>query len=327
VIDRRAFILAAAGGLLAAPLAAQAQTGKVARMGWLALTEVPNAPGRLAFRDGLRELGWIVGQNLVIEVRSAGGKRELLSGLAAELVRLNVDVLLGAATLEAQALMQATKTIPIVFAASSDPVEAGLVVSLGRPGGNVTGLSFAFEEGFSGKWVELLKQAIPKAARVAVLVIPAYPSHGPLLTNARLAARPLSVELNPYEARGRDEYEGAFSKMTKDRTDALIVFPAAIFSTDRWHLVEVVAKHRLPAIYEQRQFTEAGGLLSYGANPLALYHRAAVYVDKILKGAKPGDLPIERPTKYELIINLRTAKALGLTIPPSLLQRADRVIE
>jgi putative tryptophan/tyrosine transport system substrate-binding protein len=327
VIDRRAFILAAAGGLLAAPLAAQAQTGKVARMGWLALTEVPNAPGRLAFRDGLRELGWIVGQNLVIEVRSAGGKRELLSGLAAELVRLNVDVLVGAATLEAQALMQATKTIPIVFAASSDPVEAGLVVSLGRPGGNVTGLSFAFEEGFSGKWVELLKQAIPKASRVAVLVIPAYPSHGPLLTNARLAARPLSVELNPYEARGRDEYEGAFSKMTKDRTDGLIVFPSTIFSTDRWHLVEVVAKHRLPAIYEQRQFTEAGGLLSYGANPLALYHRAAVYVDKILKGAKPGDLPIEQPTKFELVINLKTAKALSLMIPQSLLQRADQVIE
>jgi len=259
-MDRRAFIGTVAGGLLAAPLGIEAQTGKVARMGWLALTEVPNAPGRLAFRDGLRELGWIVGQNLVIEVRSAGGKRELLSGLAAELVRLNVDVLVGAATLEAQALMQATKTIPIVFAASSDPVEAGLVVS-------------------------------------------------------------------SYEARGRDEYEGAFSKMTKDRTDGLIVFPSTIFSTDRWHLVEVVAKHRLPAIYEQRQFTEAGGLLSYGANPLALYHRAAVYVDKILKGAKPGDLPIEQPTKFELVINLKTAKALSLMIPQSLLQRADQVIE
>ena len=190
-MERRAFIGAVAGGLLAAPLAAGAQTGKVARIGWLALTEVPNAPGRSAFRNGLRELGWIEGQNLVIELRSAGGKRDLLNGLAAELVRLNVDVLVGAATPETQALMQATKAIPIVFAASNDPAEARLVVSLGRPGGNVTGSSFAFEEGFSGKWVELLKQAVPKAARVAVLVLPAYPSHGPLLSKARLAARPL----------------------------------------------------------------------------------------------------------------------------------------
>ena len=326
MIPRRAFLRTVAVGVIGGPLAAEAQqrAGKVARIGYLAVGEGPNAPGRTAFRDGLRELGWVEGQNLIIELRVAGGKRELLSALAVELVRLELDVLVGAAGLEAQALMRATKTIPVVFAASSEPVETGLVASLARPGGNVTGSSTAFADAFSGKWVELLKETIPKAARVAVLVRPTDPRHGPLLIQARLAARSLSVELESYEARGPDEFEGAYAKMTRDRVDGLIVFPAGIFGNARVRLVELSAKHRLPAMFEHRLFTEAGGLLSYGPNILTLYRRAAFYVDRILKGAKPADLPVEQPTTFELVINLKTAKALGLTLPPSLLPGPTR---
>jgi putative ABC transport system substrate-binding protein len=328
MMDRRAFLTGTGAVLLAAPLAAGAQqTGKVARIGWLSLTEIPSHPGRSAFLAGLRELGWVEGQNFVIEIRSAEGKRERVTELAAELVGLRLDVIIGAAQFPAQALMRATKTIPIVFAAAADPVADGLVASLARPGGNVTGSSFAFEDAFSGKWVELLTQAIPKASRLAVLVLPALPRHGPLLRQARLTARSLSVELQPYEARDPDEFAGTLSKMTRDRVDGLIVFPANVFAQGRGRLIELIAKHRLPAIYEHKQFTEAGGLLSYGPNPLASYHRAAFYVDRILKGAKRGDLPVEQPTKFELVINLKTAKALGLTIPPSLLGRADEVIQ
>jgi putative ABC transport system substrate-binding protein len=327
-LERRRFVTIIAISLLAAPLSTQAQqVEKVARIGWLSLIEIPSHPGRSAFLAGLRELGWVEGQNLVIEIRSAEGKRERVSELAAELVGLRLDVIVGAAPFPAQALMRATKTIPIVFAAAGDPVGDGMVASLARPGGNVTGSSFAFEDAFSGKWVELLTQAIPKASRLAVLVFPTDSRHGPLMSQARLTARALSVELQPYEARGPDEFAGALSKMTRDHVDGLIVFPHNVFAQGRGRLVELVAKHRLPAIYEHKQFTEAGGLLSYGPNPLVSYHRAAFYVDRILKGAKPGDLPVEQPTKFELVINLKTAKALGLTIPPSLLGRADEVIQ
>ena len=327
-MNRRTLVGGFALGMLVPRVAgSQQKAGRVARIGYLAVSEGPNAPGRTAFRDGLRELGWVEGQNLVIELRIAGGKGELLSAQAAELVRLELDVLVGATGLETQALMRATKTIPVVFAASSEPVETGLVASLARPGGNVTGSSTAFADAFSGKWVELLKEATPKATRVAVLVRPTDPRHVQLLTHARLAARPLSVGLEPYDARGPDDFESAYARMARDRVDGLIVFPAGIFGSARVRLVELAAMHRLPAMYEHRLFTEAGGLLSYGPNILTLYRRAAFYVDKILKGAKPADLPVEQPTKFELVINLKTAKALGLTIPPSLLARADELIQ
>jgi putative ABC transport system substrate-binding protein len=327
-MDRRTFIGALTSGFLAGPLTAEGQQpGKVARIGYLAFTEVPNSPTRVAFRDALRALGWVEGQNLIIERRVAGGNSGLLNEQAAELVRLKLDVVVGASTEPAQALMRATKTIPIVFAASADPIGDGLVVSLARPNGNVTGVSVAFEEAFGGKWVQLLKEAIPNCVRVAVLVSPNLPRHGPLLIQAHQAAQSLSLELRPYEARGPDELERAFSRMTRDRVDGLIVFPSGIFSTARRRLAELAVKHRLPAMCEHRLLTEAGGLLSYGPNILAAYREAATYVDKILKGAKPADLPVQQPTKFELVINLKTAKALGLTIPQSLLQRADQVIE
>jgi putative tryptophan/tyrosine transport system substrate-binding protein len=326
-LERRRFVAMIAGGLLVAPLCAQAQqAGKAARIGYLTLLDVePARPA--ALRAGLRELGWVEGQNLVIEYRSAEGKAERLTELAAELVRLKLDVLVGQATTEAQALMRATKTIPIVFGASSDPVQQGLVASVARPGGNVTGSSLALEEAFSGKWVELLKQAVPKVARVAVLVDPAVSLHASLMSQAQLTARSLAIKLEPYEVRSPDEFAGALSKMTKARVDGLIVFQSRLWTQKRWQLLELVTKHRLPAMYEHRAWTEAGGLLSYGPNIWATHRRAAFYVDKILKGAKPADLPVEQPTKFELVINLKTAKALGLTIPQPLLLRADEVIQ
>jgi putative ABC transport system substrate-binding protein len=328
-MDRRAFIATVTGSLLAAPLAvaAQQQPRRTARIGYLALSELPNAPGRAAFQDGLRELGWIEGQNLTVELRVADGNRKVLSEQAAELVRLNPDVLVAASSLPAQALMKATNTIPIVVAASSDPLEDGLVTSLARPGGNITGLSLALEDSLTGKWLELLKEAISTATRFAVLLNPTWPGHVPLLTEARLVGRSLSVRLDAHEVRSPEQFDGAFAQMTRGRADGLIVFPSTTFTTGRTRLAQLAVKHRLPTMFENRLFTEEGGLLSYGPNILALYQRGAFYVDRILTGVRPADLPIEQPTKFELVINLKTAKALGLTIPQSLLQRVDQVIE
>jgi putative ABC transport system substrate-binding protein len=330
LLDRRTFIGTLTGGLLAAPLAAEGQqAAKIARIGYLSpnLAASPHLPE--AFRQGLRNLGYVEGRNVVIEYRDAEGKPERLPALAAELVALKVDVIVAPGTPQALAARQATRTLPIVFATAADPVESGLVTSLARPAGNVTGLSI-LAPALVGKRLELLTQAVPGVSRVAVLWQPGghdERTDKDILKAAEVAARALGVQLQVVEARGPADFDRAFSDMTRARAGALTVLTGIMFLNERRRLVDLTARNRVPAVYGGRDFVHAGGLLSYGPNLADLYRRAATYVDKILKGAKPGDLPVEQPTKFELVINLKTAKALGLTIPPALLQRADQVIE
>jgi ABC-type uncharacterized transport system substrate-binding protein len=328
VIDRRTFLAGTGAVLLTAPLAAEAQqTAKVPRIGYLALNPTPHLTE--AFRRGLRDLGYVEGRNLVIEYRDAEGKSERLPALAAELVALKVDVILASGTPAALATKQATKTLPIVFTAIADPVTSRLVTSLAQPGGNVTGLSVLAPE-LVGKSLDQLKQAVPGVSRVAALWQPGgvgERTERDMLKEAEVAARALEVRLQVVEARGPADFDRAFSKMTRARAGALTVLTSSMLFGERRRLVGLAAKNRLPAVYPWREGVDAGGLMSYGANNADLSRRAATYVDKILKGAKPGDLPVEQPTKFELVINLKTAKALGLTIPPALLQRADEVIQ
>jgi putative ABC transport system substrate-binding protein len=329
-MDRRAFLTLVGGSILAAPLAVEAQqTGKAPRIGYLAgnLASGPQFPE--AFRQGLRDLGYVEGRNVVIEYRDAEGKPERFPALAAELVALKVDVIVAGASPNALFAKQATKTIPIVFVASADPVTDGLVTSLARPGGNVTGLSTTAALEIVGKRLELLKQAIPGVTRVAVLWQPGGQgerTNKDLLKGAEVAARALGVRLHVVEARGPEDFDRAFSDMTRARADALTVLGSGMFFSERRRLVDLAAKNRLPAVYGLREFVDAGGLVAYGPNVADLYRRAATYVDKILKGAKPTDLPVEQPTKFELVVNMKTAKALRLKIPQSVLTRADEVI-
>jgi putative ABC transport system substrate-binding protein len=328
-MERRTFMAMVTGGLVAAPLAAEGQqAGKVPRIGYLALNPAANPHLYEAFRQGLRDLGYVEGRNVVIEYRDAEGKPERLPALAAELVALKVDVIVAANTLAALAAKQATRNLPIVFTFAADPVTSGLVTSLARPGGNVTGLSALTPE-LVGKCLELLQQAVPGVSRVAVLWQPGglgERTEKAMLKDAEVAARALGVRLQLVEARGSADFDRAFSDMTRARAGALTVLPYAMFINERRRLVDLAAKNRLPAVYPWREGADAGGLMAYGPDVPDLYRRAAPYVDKILKGAKPGDLPVAQPTKFELVINLKTAKALGLTIPPALLQRADEVI-
>ena len=332
MMERRTFLGVIAGGLLAAPLAAEAQQAdRIARIGYLALNLAAGDPrGREAFLQGLGDLGYVEGRNLLIEYRDAKGKPEVFPALAAELVALKVDVIVTAGgTLAALAAKQATTSLPIVFTAVGDPVAEGLVTSLARPGGNVTGLSLLVPD-LVGKGLEQLKQAVPGVSRVALLLKPdAMPDRArkDRLNAAGVAARALGLRLQIVEARGPANFDRAFSDMTRARAQALTVLSTPVFDSERGRLVDLAAKNRLPTVYSFRTYVEAGGLMSYGPNIADSFRRAAPYVDKILKGAKPGDLPVEQPTKFELVINLKTAKALGLTIPPSLLQRADQVIE
>ncbi len=313
-----------------APLAVEAQqAAKVARIGWLAGSLAAGPHLIEAFRQGLRDLGYVEGRNLVIEYRNAEGKPERYPALAAELVALKVDIIVTSSQISALAAKQATKTIPIVFANAGDPVESGLVTSLARPGGNVTGLSNLSRD-LVGKCLEHLKQALPEVSRVAALWQPGAigeRTEKDVLKEADVAARALGVRLQFVEARGPADFDRAFSDMTKARAGALTVLSGAMFFIERRRLVDLAAKHRLPAVYQTRDFVDAGGLMSYGQDLAYMFRRAATYVDKILKGAKPGDLPVEQPTKFELVINLKTAKALGLTIPRSLLSLADQVIQ
>src|SRR6266481_338778 len=311
-----------AGGLLAAPLAAEAQVpGKVPRVGFLGpRTRADAAPYLDAFLLGLRETGWVEGKNIFIEYRWAEGRQERLP----ELVRLKVDVILAGPTSAAVAAKNATSTIPIVTTSAGDP-GIGLVASLARPGGNVTGLSFSVEMATFGKGLELLKETVPKVRRVAVLSNPANPAHA--LAIKEVAARSVGVQLQLLEARGPTELDSAFAAMARERAGAVLVMADSTFGFYRSRLRDLAAKGRLPAMYGLREHPEVGGLMSYGADNRDNFRRAATYVDKILKGAKPADLPVEQPTKFELVINLKTAKTLGLTIPPSLLQRADEVIQ
>jgi putative ABC transport system substrate-binding protein len=329
-MDRRDTVLALLA-LGAAPLAADAQqAAKVARIGYLSNGLASSPQRRDAFLQGLRDLGYVEGRNVVIEYRDAEGKLEQVPARAAELVALKVDVIfVGGGTRVALGAMQATKTIPIVFAGVGDPVESGLVTSLARPAGNVTGLS-SLGAGLVGKNLELLKQAVPGVDRVAVLWVPGAlgeRTDKEMLTGADVAARALGIRLQFVGARSEEEFAKAFSDMSSARAGALTVLPSARFQREYKRLVDLAAKNRLPTVYASREFVDAGGLMSYGANFADLYRRAATYVDKILKGAKPGDLPVEQPTKFELVINLKTAKALGLTIPQSMLAHADEVIQ
>jgi putative ABC transport system substrate-binding protein len=332
-MNRRKILLALLALLTlgATPLAEAQQEAKIARIGFLSANLAPLPHLREAFLQGLRDLGYVEGRNVVIEYRDAEGKYERLPALAAELVALKVDVIVAATTPSALAAKQVTRTLPIVFAASADPVESVLVTSLARPGGNVTGLSILAPE-LVGKCLEQLKQAVPgvRVSRVAVLWQPGGLGKGTerdMLKGAEVAARTLGVRLQFVEARGPADFDRAFSEMTSARAGALTVLTSTMFAGERRRLVDLAAKNRLPVVYPWREAVDAGGLMSYGANLADLFRRAATYVDKILKGANPGDLPVEQPTKFELVINLKTAKALGLTIPQSLLQRADQVIE
>jgi putative ABC transport system substrate-binding protein len=322
---------------LFAPLAAEAQqAGKVYRIGFLSPSS-PSDPeslaspfgerGLAAFRQGLRDLGYVEGQNIAIEYRWAEGRFERLPDLAAELVRLKVDVIVSVVTQATLAAKNATGTIPIVLVAAGDPLGSGLVANLARPGGNVTGPSSMYGD-LAGKQLELLKETVPKVSRVAVLWNPANAIwQAQMLRQTEIAARALGLQVQLLEARGPDELEGAFAAITRERASALLVQVDVIFALHARRIADLAAKRRVPAMYGSREHVEAGGLMSYAPNIPDLFRRAATYVDKILKGAKPADLPVEQPTKFELVINLKTAKALSLTIPQSLLQRADEIIQ
>jgi ABC-type uncharacterized transport system substrate-binding protein len=328
-MDRRRFLGTLTGSLLAAPLAAGAQqAAKVPRIGVLAIaTSEAGLANREAFWRGMREHGWTEGQNIVIEARSAEGQVERLASFASELVRLKVDVIVAPNDSAAVAAKNATITIPIVMVAFDDPVRSGLVASLARPGGNVTGLTFMVDVGIISKQLQLLTEVVPNLSRVALLRDPADPRATSVLTEMTRVADSLRVRVQVVDVHGPNELERAFALMTRERVDAVLVQSSGMFYTHRSPLAALVGKHRLPAMFWRRDWVAAGGLMSYGADYPDLMRRVWTYVDKILKGAQPGDLPIEQPTKFELVINLKTAKALGLTIPPSLLARADQVIE
>ena len=327
-MERRAFLGVLTGGLLAAPVAAHAQPAtKVYRVGLLGGTPTTAEP-RLweGFFQELRERGYVEGRNVVFDGRWYGNHTEQLPTLAAELVRLKVDVIVAGAAPAPEAAHRATSTIPIVMAYHPDPVGVGLVSSLAKPGKNVTGMSVDAPE-LIGKQLQLLKEAVPGISRVAVLSNPALPSNALVLKEAEVAARSLKVQLQVLQVRTPSDLAPAFSAMTKDRAGGFIVLGGSIFFADRTRIAELAAQSQLPSVYVLKQFAEVGGLMAYGPSIRDSLRRAATYVDRILKGAKPGDLPIEQPTKFELVINLKTAKALGLTVPPSLLARADQVIE
>jgi ABC-type uncharacterized transport system substrate-binding protein len=324
-VNRRAFIGTLAGGLLAAPLAAEAQPagGKVPRVGVLGSTPTPSWE---AFRQGLRELGYVEGRSIVLEYRWLEGAVDRAPVAATELVSLKVDVIVAVSVPVIRAAQQATGTIPIVMAASFDAVETGLVASLARPGGNTTGLTL-LSTAVVAKRVELLREAVPAVSRLAVLLGPPAPADPLLLREVEVAAQAMRIRLQILRAGDPTEVRSAFAAMTRGRASALLISEHPFLFSPRARVAELVAKHKLPTMVSFREFVEAGALMSYGANLADLYRRAAAYVDKILKGAKPADLPVEQPTKFELVINLKTAKALGLTIPPSVLGRADEVIQ
>jgi putative tryptophan/tyrosine transport system substrate-binding protein len=329
MITRRTFLMALGASALAAPLGSFAQQPptKVPRIGLLSpFSPSDTALWHQAFRQGLRDLGWVEGKNISIEYRYAEGRNDRLPDLAADLVRLKVDIIFVDSTSPALASKNATRAIPIVMASGGDTVASGLVESLARPGGNITGLDQMSPE-LGGKRLELLKEIVPKLSRVAVLWNPQHQASTLNWKGLQLPARQLGVQLHSLEVRSPGDFAKAFEDATKTRAGALAIMPDPVFVTNLKRLADLAAKSRLPSIFHLREFVDSGGLVAYGPDRADLFRRAATYVDKILKGAKPGDLPVEQPTKFELVINLKTAKALGLTIPPSLLGRADEVIQ
>jgi putative ABC transport system substrate-binding protein len=330
-MERRAFV-AGGFGFLAAPFAAAAQpSGRIPRVGYLSggwRGDPPHVAGE-AFRQGLRDLGYVEGRSLTLEIRFAEGRLDRYPALVTELVRLPVDVIVAPGTAAAQAARKATSTIPIVIVLAGNPVGDGLIKSFARPGGNVTGTTSVSPE-MGGKYLELLREAVPTVSRVAVLWNPLSPPHVRLVKETEAAGRTLGLSVQPVSAQRPDELDGAFAAMARGAADGLIVLSDPMFDgsrRERFRIAELVAKGRLPTLYSIRELTQEGGLMSYGPNQPALFRRAAGYVDKILKGARPADLPVEQPTKFELVINLKTAKALGLTIPPTVLARADELIQ
>jgi len=329
-MDRRTFLAGTGAVLLGAPLDTGAQeAGKIYRIGILGNVPLTDPGGaRLwgAFAEGLRDLGYVDGRNVTIENLPSEGKYERLPALAADLVRHKVDVIVAPAAQNVIAAKQATQTIPIVMVSVGDPVGNGLVASLARPGGNVTGTSF-LTSAIVGKQLELLKQITPHVSRLAILLNPANPGHPLTLDEAKVAAHSLGVQLQAVEARGPADFERAFAAMTRERAGAFFVPWDGTFLVHLSRITQLAAKARLPAMYGQRGYVDAGGLACYGPSAPESFRRAAAYVDKILRGAKPGDLPVEQPTKFEFVINAKTARTLGLAIPPSLLARADEIIQ
>jgi len=324
MISRRAFCGAVAGALLAAPPAADAQpAGKIPRIGFLRAGPPPKSWVE-GFQQGLRDLGYVEGQNIVTEYRFTDGSTGQLPDLVGELLRLKVDVIVASGTAAAQAAENLTRTVPIVFAGVNDPVGSGLVSNLSRPGKNITGTSLMSVD-LLAKRVELLKEVVPQLSRLAALGVPADPSYALQVKATETGVRALGVQLDLIAVRSPNDFETAFKVARK--AQALIQFEAVFLTTHRTRLLELAVRNRLPAVYGFRDWVDGGGLMAYGPSFPEVYRRAAVYVDKILKGAKPGHLPVEQPTKFELVINLKTAKVLGLTIPQSLLQRADEVIQ
>ena len=319
-------ILFVAVELAVGVIAEAQQPARIPRIGILATSSASFYSARVeAFRQRLRELGYIEGKNIFIEYRYAEGKLERLPDLAAELVRLKVDVIVTGGGPTISAAKKASSTMRIVFAGAADPVGTGLVSSLARPGGNITGLSNIAPD-LDGKRLELLKEAFPKIARVAFLWQPGGPRGNEPLTGLNAAAKALKLKLQSFPVRGLDDFESAFARAKREGAQALITTPTALINTQQRQVLDFAAKNRLPAMYPQSEFVEAGGLMSYAPNYTELFRRAADFVDKILKGTKPADIPVEQPTKFEFIVNLKTAKQIGLTIPPNVLVRADKVI-
>jgi len=327
MISRRAVLATVTSGLVVVPLGVRAQqAGKVYRVGFLWDSPAVWPHALEGFRRGLRDLGWVEGKNIAIEYRWAEGRFERLNGLAEELVRLKVDVIVAPTSIYAAAAKRATSTIPIVFASHADPIGSGHVASLARPGGNLTGVTIIMSE-TAAKSLELLKQAVPGLSRVAVVWDPATPSHGPALNAVEVMGRALGLRLQPLAVRNAAEFDGAFAAMVHERAGGVLVLSTPLFMGGARRLAELAMRHRLPSMFGPREHAESGGLLSYGPDRTDLYLHAAVYVDKILRGARPADLPVEQATKLELVINLKTAKAIGLTIPQAVLLRAAQIIE
>ncbi len=318
------FVLAVAI-LACAYLADAQQTKKVPSVGYLSGASAPG-PREEAFRQGLRDRGYVEGKNIVIEWRFAQGKEDRLPTLAAELVGLRVDIIVTDGTRLTRAAKNATRTIPIVMASDADPIGSGHIASLARPGGNITGLTNNNPD-LSGKRLEVLKEAIPGISRVGIIWNPELPTSVTAFKEAEMAAQPLGLQLQSFEMRGPDDYEGAFQAAVKGRVRALTVLSDSLMFSNRTRILELAVKHKLPTMHTQSLWVEAGGFMSYGTYFPDLSRRAATYVDKILKGTKPAELPVEQPIKFELVINLKAAKQIGLTIPPNVLARADKVIK
>jgi putative ABC transport system substrate-binding protein len=324
---RREFITLLSGAAAAWPLVARAQqAGKIYRIGFL--WDSPDAflDALEAFRQGLRDLGYVEGRNIVIEYRWAEGKPERMRELAEELVRLKVDVIVAPSSIYTEAAKRATSTIPIIFVSHADPLGSRHVASLARPGGNITGLSLMMTE-TNVKGLELLKEAVPGISRVAVIFDPATPSHGPGLKAVKAAGPTLGLRIQSVPVRSATEFDSAFTAIVGERADAVLVLSTPLFIAGAKRLAELSLAHKLPSLFGPKHHVQEGGLMSYSPDRADLWRRGAIYVDKILRGIDPADLPVQQPTKFEIAINLKTAKSIGLAIPPSLLGRADEVIE